>query len=327
MRSRRLRRGVTERTAGIHHVTAVSGEPQATVDFYTDVLGLRLVKQTVNFDDTTTYHLYFGDGVGSPGTAFTVFPFPGASRGSPGRGQATETAFAVPPGTLDYWADRLAAHDVAVGERTERFGDPVLPFTDGDGQPLALVETAATDGVEPWPDGPVPGTNAVRGFAGMTLASGAPDETGRILETLGFDVVDETDDRRRYRAEGDRATTVDVRLDVAPRGRPGAGTVHHVAFRTPDDETQAALRDRLAGIGVRTTPQRDRQYFRSLYFREPGGILFEIATDVPGFTLDEDRAALGTALQVPPWLADDREAIAASLPPLGVAEPVRETAE
>jgi glyoxalase family protein len=327
MRSRRLPRDVTERTAGIHHVTAVSGEPQATVEFYTDVLGLRLVKQTVNFDDTTTYHLYFGDAVGSPGTAFTVFPFGGASQGSPGRGQATETAFAVPPGSLDFWTDRLVALDVAVGERTERFGDPVLTFGDGDGQPLALVETAVTDGVEPWTEGPVPAEHAIRGFAGVTLASGAPDETGRVLETLGFEVVDEADDRRRYRATGDRAATVDVRLDALPRGRPGAGTVHHVAVRTPDDETQAALRDQLAGIGVRTTPQRDRQYFRSLYFREPGGVLFEIATDVPGFTLDEDRGTLGSALQVPPWLADDRETIAASLPPLDVVEPAREAAE
>jgi glyoxalase family protein len=304
-------------TEGIHHVTAVAGDPSENVRFYTDVLGLRLVKRTVNFDDTHTYHLYYGDETGSPGTALTFFPFGEGRPGRPGRGQAVATAFAVPEGSLDYWRERLESHDVTVGEAETRFGAEVLPFEDGDGQPLELVESESP--VDPWVDGPVPVDAAVRGFHGVTLQSAQPDATGRVLELLGFERTDETGDRVRYVAAGDRATVVDLLTRESPRGRPGVGTVHHVAFRVSDAETQMEWRERLSEAGQHVTQQKDRQYFRSIYFREPGGVLFEIATDGPGFTADESVESLGSELKLPSWLEDDREAIRAHLPPLDAA--------
>lgn len=301
-------------TEGIHHVTAVAGDPRENVRFYTDVLGIRLVKRTINFDDTSTYHLYYGDETGSPGTAMTFFPFGGGRPGRPGRGQAVATAFVVPAGSLDYWADRLSENGVSAEERTERFGSGVLAFEDRDGQPLELVE-GETD-VEPWADGPVPVDHAVRGFYGVTLQSAAPDSTGRVLELLGFEKEGEDDGRLRYRSAGDRADVVDILERESPRGRPGVGTVHHVAFRAADDEQQMEWREELSNAGQNVTPQKDRQYFRSVYFREPGGILFEIATDGPGFTRDESVADLGSSLQLPPWVEDDRERIESTLPSL-----------
>jgi glyoxalase family protein len=305
-------------THGLHHVTAVAGDPQTNLQFYTETLGLRLVKRTVNFDDITTYHLYYGNRTGEPGTALTFFPFEGARPGRPGRGQAIATAFAVPPGSLDYWEDRLAASAAAVEERTERFGAGVLPFADPDGQPLELVE--ADSPIAPWSDGPVPAERAIRGFFGVTLHSAEPDATANVLELLGFQregSVDEPDGERvRYVAGGDRATVVDLLRREPPQGRPGVGTVHHVAFRAADAEEQMAWRERLSDAGQFVTPQKDRQYFESIYFREPGGILFEIATDGPGFTVDESVETLGSELKLPPWLEDDREGIEGALPPL-----------
>ncbi|MDS0299539.1 ring-cleaving dioxygenase [Halogeometricum sp. S1BR25-6] len=306
-------------TTGIHHVTAVAGDPTESVRFYADVLGLRLVKRTVNFDDTHTYHLYFGDETGSPGTAMTFFPFGEGRPGRPGRGQAVATSFVVPAGSLDYWRDRLESHDVTVGEEGERFGANVLPFEDGDGQPLELVEGETS--VEPWADGPVPEEYALRGFHGVTLQSANPDATGRVLELLGFERTDEAGDRMRYVADGDRATVVDLLTRESPRGRPGVGTVHHVAFRVPDAETQTEWREKLSEAGQNVTPRKDRQYFESIYFREPGGVLLEVATDGPGFTADESVESLGSDLKLPPWLAEDRDRIEANLPSLdGVAE-------
>ncbi|RYJ15415.1 ring-cleaving dioxygenase [Halogeometricum borinquense] len=301
-------------TTGIHHVTAIADDPNENVRFYTDVLGLRLVKRTVNFDDPHTYHLYYGDETGSPGTALTFFPFGEGRSGRPGRGQAVATSFAVPEGSLDYWRERFADHDVTVGEVEDRFGAEVLPFEDDDGQPLELIE-GKTD-IEPWVGGPVPEAAAIRGFFGVTLQSKAPDATGRVLELLGFERGDEADDRVRYVAHGDRATVVDLLKREPPRGRPGTGTVHHVAFRAPDTETQMEWREKLTAAGQYVTQQKDRQYFESIYFREPGGVLFEIATDGPGFTADESVESLGSELKLPSWLADDREEIAAHLPPL-----------
>jgi glyoxalase family protein len=310
-------------TNGIHHVTAVAGDPRENLRFYTAVLGLRLVKRTVNFDDRTTYHLYYGDETGAPGTALTFFPFEGARPGRPGRGQAVATAFAVPEGSLDYWADRLGDADASVDERRTRFGADVLPFTDPDGQPLELVETDLSDSpIEPWSGGPVPDEHAIRGFFGVTLHSAEPDATANVLDLLGFDRVgSETDpddgaERVRYAAAGDRATVVDVLHRGPPRGRPGVGTVHHVAFRAADAEEQMAWREWLSDAGQFVTPQKDRQYFESIYFREPGGILFEIATDGPGFTVDESVESLGSELKLPAWLEDDREGIEGALPPL-----------
>ncbi|SFR54512.1 ring-cleaving dioxygenase [Halogeometricum limi] len=304
-------------TTGIHHVTAVAGDPSANVRFYTDVLGLRLVKRTVNFDDTQTYHLYFGDETGSPGTAMTFFPFGEGRPGRPGRGQAVATAFVVPEGSLDYWRERLADRGVETTDR-DRFGAGVLAFSDRDGQPLELVEGESD--VEPWTDGPVPEDAALRGFFGVTLHSADPGATGRVLELLGFERRDEAEDRVRYVADGDRATVVDLLERESPRGRPGVGTVHHVAFRVPDGETQMRWREELSDAGQYVTEQKDRQYFDSIYFREPGGVLFEIATDGPGFTADESVESLGSALKLPPWLESDREDIEARLPPLNAAD-------
>ena len=305
------------RTEGIHHVTAVAGRPADNVAFHTDVLGLRLVKRTVNFDDTGTYHLYYGDETGSPGTVLTFFPFEVARRGRSGRGQATATAFLVPPGSLDYWAGRFETRDVDSDDPVDRFAERVLAFRDPHGQPLELI-TGESD-VEPWADGGIPVEHAVRGFFGVTLHSGNPAATGEVLELLGFDRAGEADERVRYVAVGERATVVDVLTRHAPNGRPGFGTVHHVAFRAAYDDEQAAWRERLTDAGQFVTPVRDRRYFRSIYFREPGGVLFEIATDGPGFTRDEPVTELGSSLKLPPWLEDDRAALEAALPPLDAA--------
>lgn len=307
-------------SVGLHHVTAVAGDPRTNLAFYRNILGLRLVKRTVNFDDPGTYHLYYGDTVGTPGTAMTFFPFAGASRGQPGRGQPTATAFAVPEDSLADWRVRLEDADVDV-EAVERFGEDGLAFTDPDGLPLELVESEQA-GTDPWTT-TVPQTVAIRGFHGVTLDSLQPASTQAVLLALGFEQVgEEVDGRRtrtRFEGSGDHATVVDVVGDAGgPHGRPGVGTVHHVAVRARDDDHQAALRDAVADIGMQVTPQKDRQYFRSVYFREPGGILLEIATDAPGFTLDEDESALGTDLRLPPWLADRRDEIERRLPPLDV---------
>ncbi|RXK51419.1 ring-cleaving dioxygenase [Halorientalis pallida] len=299
-------------TPGIHHVTAIASDPQANVDLYTDVLGLRLVKRTVNFDDTHTYHLYYGDEVGTPGTILTFFPFESGQSGSVGRGQPSATAFVIPEGSVAFWVDRLEAEGLPVAEPTERFGDSVVTFEDRDGQPLELV-TGESD-IEPWADGPVPAEHAIRGFHGVTLDSLAPDDTGSLLESMGYEPVDEAGERTRYETDGERATVVDV-LDrpEGERGRQGTGTVHHVAVRVPDAETQLNWREDLIERGQRVTEQKDRQYFQSIYFREAGGVLFEIATDPPGFTRDESVAGLGSELTLPPWLAEDRETIESQL--------------
>jgi len=325
---------MTTQIPGIHHVTAIASDPQENIRFHTEVLGLRLVKRTVNFDAPGTYHLYYGDETGTPGTIMTFFPGRNTP-GTVGRGQTSATAYVVPEGSLPYWRDRLDDHGVTAGEPVERFGERVLPFTDADGQPYELV-TGASD-IEPWDDGPVPASHAIRGFHGVTLDSLAPERTGEVLGTMGYERVgsESADEaigsesepdgtRTRYRAPGERAAVVDV-LDRpdGERGVKGAGTVHHVAFRTPDDETQARWRETLTDAGLRVTPQKDRRYFRSIYFREEGGVLFEIATEGPGFTRDESVETLGSLLQLPPWLEDDRETIESALQPLSAGEAAR----
>jgi glyoxalase family protein len=299
---------------GLHHVTCVAGDPGGNVGFYTDVLGLRLVKRTVNFDDVTTYHLYYGNGTGEPGTPLTFFPFRRSRAGTVGAGQVRTTLFHVPADSLDYWRDRFDDRDVA-HESTDRFGTETLAFADHDGLQYELVAADAATTVEPWADGPVPTEHAIRGFYGVELALEDHEPTADLLELMGYDRTDETDDAYRYRGDGDQAAVVDLAL-APERGRPGVGTVHHVAFRVPDDETQEAWRERLIEEGYQVTPQKDRQYFRSIYFREVGGVLFEFATEGPGFTRDEAVEDLGSSLQLPSWLEDDRETIERSLPPL-----------
>ncbi|MFC7156456.1 ring-cleaving dioxygenase [Halomarina halobia] len=305
---------MTDTIPGIHHVTSIASDPRENVDFYTEVLGLRLVKRTVNFDDKFTYHLYYGDETGTPGTILTFFPFVGATRGTVGVGQASATAFVVPPDAIDYWLDRLDDLDVDRDDPEQRFDETVIPLRDHDGQPLELV--AGESSVEPWAEGPVLAEYAIRGFHGVTLHSADPESTAAVLETMGYEREASDGDRVRYRAPGDRASVVDLLAREGPRGRQGVGTVHHVAFRTATDETQREWRERLTNAGLSVTPVKDRQYFRSIYFREPGGVLFEIATDAPGFTRDEDAAELGSDLKLPPWLEADRETIEKQLPPI-----------
>lgn len=309
---------MTTETAGLHHVTSIASDPQRNVDFYTEVLGLRLVKRTVNFDDKYTYHLYYGDEVGNPGTVLTFFPFEGARQGRVGRGQTSATAFIIPEGSVDYWVDRLESKDVDVDAPHTRFDETVVPFRDHDGQPLELV--TGTSDIEPWTDGPVPADNAIRGFHSVTLDSLTPERTSTVLETVGYESTAQDGDRTRYKTAGPRASVIDVlaRPD-APRGQQGVGTVHHVAFRTPDTQTQEEWREPLSDIGLRVTPQKDRQYFKSIYFREPGGILFEIATEGPGFTRDESASDLGTELTLPPWLESDRTMLEERLPEIETA--------
>ena len=310
--------------AGIHHVTAMAGDPQANVDFYTGVLGLRLVKKTVNFDDPGTYHLYYGDEVGHPGTILTFFPWPLARRGVQGAGQATVTSFSVPEGSLGYWTERLSRLGVTSDGTRRRFEEEVLTLLDPDGLRLELVARGG-DERSGWAGGPVPEEHAVRGFDGVTLTEWNLDGTENVLAgTLGFRRVGEEGDRVRFEAgSGGGGTRVDVLASpAAARGHVSAGTVHHVAFRAADDADQLAWREAVAGSGLYVTPVLDREYFHSIYFREPGGVLFEIATDPPGFTRDEPVESLGSALKLPPWLEASRSRIEAALPPIGIHQTV-----
>jgi glyoxalase family protein len=300
---------------GVHHVTSMAGDPAAAVRFYRDVLGLRLVKRTVNFDDPDTYHLYFGDTGGSPGTALTLFPYPDGRAGEAGAGQVTGTAFRVPEGSLSYWADRLDAHGVAREAPVEAFGHRMLGFEDSDGLWYELVAAGEAGDVDPW-DADVPAEHAIRGFFGVSLSLSSPGPTAGVLDRLGFERAGEDGDRTRYRAPGgDPGAVVDLR-STGTTGTMGVGCVHHVAFRVPDAEAQADWQGRLRDHGHRVTDVKDRRYFESVYVREPGGVLFELATDGPGFDRDEDRAALGERLLLPPWLEDDRGRIEAALPEL-----------
>ncbi len=304
---------------GIHHITAIAGDPQANVAFYTTVLGLRLVKRTVNFDDPGTYHLYYGDTLGRPGTILTFFPWPGAPRGRRGTGQATATAFSVPSGALEYWTQRLARHEVPYSEPAHRFDEEFIQFTDRDGMLLELVASETADPREPWAAGPIPDEHAIRGFFTTTLKPHGADVTVALLqEAMGFRPIGEAPDRVRLSLGGGApGARVDVALsrDARP-GHVAVGSVHHVALRVADDAAQGAWRERLLARGHHVTPVVDRTYFRSIYFREPGGVLFELATDAPGFTVDEAAEALGSELKLPPWLEASRSRIEATLPPL-----------
>ena len=305
---------------GIHHVTSIATDPQQNHHFYTAVLGLRFVKRTVNFDDKYTYHLYYGDEVGHPGTIMTFFPWPNAMPGQQGTGTADATAFLVPPGSLDYWIDRFNTNDVAYSEPTRRFDEQVLEFTDPDGLHLELVGHPDANDSDPWKDSPVPAEHAIRGFYGVTLALEGYEQTADLLEdTMGYEYVgEETGQRFRYQSTGaNLGTVIDLCCvpDMQP-GRVGTGMVHHIAYRTADDDQQLEWRDELVARGLNVTPVIDREYFHSIYYRIPAGVLFEIATDPPGFTKDESIEQLGTNLKLPPWFESEREVIEARLPML-----------
>lgn len=309
-----------ETLPGLHHMTALCGDAQRNVDFYVGVLGLRLVKKTVNFDDPGTYHLYYGDGAGTPGTLLTFFAWPHAQRGRHGLGQVTATALTVPTTALPFWQKRLADNNVAVGDVTTRFGQQTLSFEDPDGLVLELVARSGTasETISLWNASTVPAEYAIRGMDGVTLTVAKREPTEAMLTTLGFTLVGEEQGRVRYTASsGEGNTLADILVNPeAPRGSLGVGVVHHVAWRTPSDETELAWRKSLLAQGRSVSPVMDRDYFHSIYFTEPGGVLFEIATNPPGFTVDEPLESLGTHLCLPQGLEESRALLLQALPAL-----------
>jgi glyoxalase family protein len=306
------------RSAGIHHITAIAGEPKRHVAFYNRALALRFVKRTVNFDDPGTWHLYFGDEVGSPGSALTFFLWENVPVGRHGTGEAQEIAFAVPEGSFEFWQKRLADKGVMTEER-RRFGEVALAFEDPDGHKLEIVASQAASALPAWGGGEVAAAHAIRGFHGVTLELRHPERTARaLIEVFGFEPERSEGGRQRFvAAKGPLGRVVDLRTTpgLAPASQ-GTGSVHHVAFRAVDDAAEVAMRERALKLGLRATEQIDRLYFHSVYFREPGGVLFEIATDGPGFTRDEPKDALGTKIALPPWYEPRRAEIEAALPPL-----------
>jgi glyoxalase family protein len=303
---------------GLHHVTATASGAQEDLDFATGALGLRLVKKTVNFDNRGVYHFYYGNEKGTPGTVWTTFPYKdrGVPVGEKGLGQITVTSFSVPAGSLDFWRSRLESRGLPVREPPPRFGQESLVVTDPSGLTIELVATESDSRV-PWTGNGVPLTAGVRGLHSVTLQSRAPGLTRRLmLGLLGFHQVDETEGRVRMGIGGDDAGKLVDILDSpgAPPARNGLGTVHHVAFAISDEQEQLRMREDLIRQGLAVTEVLDRSYFRSIYFQEPGGILFEVATMKPGFTIDEDLDTLGSELKLPPWEEQNREEIEAVLP-------------
>ncbi|HSF63140.1 MAG TPA: ring-cleaving dioxygenase [Paracoccaceae bacterium] len=296
---------------GIHHITAISGGAQDNVDFYTGTLGQRLVKKTVNFDAPDTYHLYYGDRTGRPGTILTFFPFANAGPGRAGPGMAHSFAYAVPPADFDALTDRLAADGRVPAGAGERMGQRVVTLRDPDGAPVDLIETA--------------GATDAHAFHSVTLWERDPEPTIRLLsDVFGYQVMGEETQGATHRTRlaapgGAEARLIDViRVEGAQPGRPGAGTIHHVAFRARTQDEQHLWQERMAAFGRPTTPVIDRQYFNAIYVREPGGVLFEIATDPPGFAVDEPVETLGQALKLPPQYEAQRAKIERLLPPLKV---------
>lgn len=307
---------------GIHHVTGIAGPPQRNLDFYAGTLGLRLVKQTVNFDDPGTYHLYFGDGAGTPGSIITFFPWPRAARGASGGGMTTATAFAVPTGSLAFWTDRLAHRGHDPSEPFMRFGEQMLRVHDPDGLPVEIVERQRGDQAAAWDGSDVPADHRVQTIHSVSLASFDIDSTCRVLEgAFGYQDAGSEGERLRLAPAGAAGASLVDLVDPSATGRSGAGTIHHVAFRAVDDEHQAELAAAVRQQGIRVTEVKDRQYFRSVYFREPGGVLFEIATDGPGFAADEDASQLGHDLRLPPWLEARRVELVRTLPEIAIPRP------
>lgn len=327
---------MTEPVSGIHHITAYASDPQENVDFYTDTLGLRLTKQTVLFSNPAEvfegppiYHLYYGNELGEPGTAMTFKP-PGTEaardsipEGEVGRGQASAVAYTIPEGSVEYWQERLSDHGVETYGPKERFGDRILQLRDHDGLPVELA-TGETD-IEPWADGPVPAEHAIRGFYGTTFRPHNAKETGAALELLGFEEIGQQStpqrgDWTRYAApNANRAKYVDVyNTPNFHEGSWGYGTLHHVAFRVPNVQAMHTVRERVRESGFSVTSIKDRKFFNSMYFREPSGINVEIASDTPGFLVDEDPEELGSSLQLPDYLEEQRAELEERLIPFDV---------
>lgn len=304
---------------GIHHITALASDPQRNVDFYVDVLGLRLVKRTVNFDAPDVYHLYYGDETGQPGTVLTFFPFPDAARGKRGIGEISAVAFDVPEGSMDYWVTRLSTFGIHLNGPETRFNKRVLSFEDPDGMTIELVFSGPHPNYRHWHGSPVLEEFAIRRFSGATLMLGAREETAALLQkTLGFAFAGQSGNRFRYTiGQSSHEAAIDLVVNsTLPFARQSAGSVHHIAWRVADSASQLEWREKLVDTGTHTTEVLDRNYFQSIYFHEPGGVLFEIATDTPGFTVDEPIEELGMHLKLPAWLEPDRSKLERILPPL-----------
>jgi len=303
---------VAKKIHGLHHVTAIASDPQRNLDFYVGLLGLRFVKRTINFDDPGTYHFYFGDRRGTPGTILTFFPWPGARRGIRGIGQIEATAFSISANSVEYWLERLKQQHVAAERIPSRFGEEVIRFVDPDGLLLELIASNSLASVEQWPDSSVPPEHALRGFHSVSRL---------LTDTFGYRLIEESGNRFRFASHDGTAPGRIVDLLCLPdsgAGRVAAGSVHHIAFRARDEEEQLHWREQLVDLDFNVTPVIDRIYFHSIYFREPGGVLFEIATEPPGFTLDEKLEELGTHLRLPPWLDSARSQIEKILPAIQV---------
>ncbi len=304
---------------GLHHITAISGPAQENVDFYAGVLGMRLVKKSVNQDDPGTYHLFYADAEGHPGSDLTFFPWAHMAPPRAGHGLATEVSLEIPPGSLDYWGTRLQRYAVRIDSAGTRFGAPVLTLTDPHGMQVALVEgpSGSSRAFAPWSGSPVPADRQVRGLYGAQVLERHAAATTRFLtEVLGFERLGDENGWTRFGFAG-AAGIIDVRESPdARRGAWGVGAIHHLAWRVDDGAHQLAMRQQIESAGVQPTPVIDRFWFQSVYFKEPGGVLFELATDGPGFAVDEDPAHLGEALVLPPWLETSRAQIESVLPAL-----------
>ncbi|UOQ48224.1 ring-cleaving dioxygenase [Gracilibacillus caseinilyticus] len=308
-----------KKTSGIHHITAIVGHPQENVDFYAGVLGLRLVKKTVNFDDPGTYHLYFGDEGGKPGTIITFFPWADASQGVIGDGQVGVTSYVVPKGAMTFWENRLTKFNVPY-TKMHRFGEEYLEFDDPHGLHLEIVEREEGD-KNNWKFGELTPDNAIKGFGGATLLSKQPEKTAELLEkVMGLEKVGEEGDFIRFRSSGDIGNVIDLKLTTIGNGQIGAGTVHHIAWRAIDDNDQLEWQKYVTDQGYGVTPVQDRNYFNAIYFREHGEILFEIATDPPGFAHDESHETMGGQLMLPAQYEQYREQLERRLIPIKVKE-------
>ncbi|MFC0014126.1 MULTISPECIES: ring-cleaving dioxygenase [Allobacillus] len=306
-----------KQTKGIHHISAIVGHPQENVDFYAGVLGLRLVKKTVNFDDPGTYHLYFGDEEGSPGTIITFFPWAKGRKGRIGDGQVGVTTYVVPEGSLASWKNRLESFQISFTE-TERFGERYLQFDDPHGLHLELVEREAGE-KSTWESDGITSDMAIKGFGGSILYSSNPTETANLLEDhMGLTEIDANEEYIRYQSQADIGNIIDVKMASGDRGMMGVGTVHHIAWRATDDNDLRDWQEHLYQNGFGVTDVKDRNYFNSVYFKEHGGILFEMATDSPGFAIDEERDELGRDLKLPPQYEDFRDQLTESLYPIEV---------
>ncbi len=300
---------------GLHHVTALSSDAQKNVDFYAGILGLRMVKKTVNFDAPDVYHLYYGDREGSPGTLMTFFPYPGMVRGRKGTGQMTVTSFSIQEGSMGYWMKRLDKFGVDYTRPQTRFdNEEFIYFEDNDGLGIELVANDR-DFRDGYNYGHIPSAHTIKGFYGVTLNQQRHERTADFLTNrIDHKFIAGENGRFRFSVDGEVGEIIDVlALPSGTTGRGGSGTVHHVAFATADDDTQMEVRERLVSAGVHVTPVVDRQYFRSIYFREPGGVLFEVATNPPGMAIDEDPKHLGEELKLPPWQDKNRSAIESNL--------------